>query len=76
MTKETAKEIDEIMRTNQGLGSGKDKKPFVSDHTGYGEGGENFEHDDKGAEMNYSGVVDDVNEALKEHEDWQDGYDY
>jgi len=26
--------------------------------------------------MNYSGVVDDVNEAIMEHEDWQAGYDY
>lgn len=59
MPRETLKEIDEIMRTNQGIGSGKDKKPFISDHTGYGEGGESFEHDNTGSIMNYSGVVDE-----------------
>ena len=40
MPKETFSEIDEIMRQNQGIGHGKDKKPFIGDHTGYGEGGE------------------------------------
>lgn len=76
MSKETNKEIDELIRTNVGVGGGKDKKPFVSDHTGYGEGGENFEHDNTGSMMNYSGVADDVAEAQKEHQDWQEGYDY
>jgi len=48
MPKETPEEIEEIMRSNQGVGSGKDEAPFV----------------------------DDVYNALKEHEDWQEGYDY
>lgn len=51
------------------------KANIVSNHTGY-DGGENFEHDDTGAIANYSGVEDDVNNALKEHEDWKQGYDY
>ena len=77
MTKETSEEIQEIMTNNQGVDPGKDKKPFVSNHTGYGyEGSENYEHDDTGANLNYSGVVDEINEAEKEHEDWQEGYDY
>lgn len=76
MPRESSKEIDELMRSNVGLGGGTDKGKFVSDHTGYGKGGENFEHDDTGSLMNYSGCVDDVGEALKEHEDWQEGYDY
>lgn len=76
MPKETPEEIDEIMRSNKGVSLGKEKESFVADHTGYGKGGENFEHDNKGNEMNYSGVVDEVNNALKEHEDWQEGYDY
>jgi len=36
MPKETPEEIEEIMRSNQGVGSEKDKAPFVADHTGYG----------------------------------------
>lgn len=76
MPRENTREIDEIMRENPSIGGGKDKAPFVSNHTGYRPGGENYEHDDTGGKMNYSGVMDDVNEALKEHEDWQEGYDY
>ncbi len=76
MPKETNKEIDELLRSNTGVGTDKESKEFVADHTGYGEGGENFEHDDTGSIMNFSGVVDDVVNAEKEHEGWQDGYDY
>ena len=57
--------------------SGTDKSAVVSNHTGYGyRGSENFEHDDTGSQMNYSGVEDDVYTALSEHEDWEEGYDY
>lgn len=76
MPKGTLKEIEEIMTSNQGTGSGKDEKPFLSNHSGYDyEGSENFEHDNNGDIHNYSGVVDEVNNALKEHEGWQEGYD-
>lgn len=49
----------------------------VSNHTGYSHpGGENFEHDDNGSLMNYSGMEDEVYSALATHGDWQEGYDY
>jgi hypothetical protein len=77
MTQETDKEIEDIMVTNGKEKPDKDKKPYISNHTGYGyKGSENFEHDDTGGAMNYSGVVDDVYDSLKEHEDWDEGYDY
>ena len=56
--------------------TGDKKAPYVSDHTGYGKGGENFEHDDTGSIMNYSGVHDDVYNSIGDHEDWKEGYDY
>ena len=50
---------------------------YVSNHTGYShQGSENFEHDDTGSMMNYSGVYDDVINALIDHEGWIEGYDY
>jgi hypothetical protein len=52
------------------------RSPYVADHTGYGKGGENFEHDDTGSLMNYSGVHDDVYNSIADHEDWKEGYDY
>ena len=49
----------------------------ISNHTAYNyTGSENFEHDDTGDRMNYSGVEDDINTALAEHEGWQGNYDY
>lgn len=51
------------------------QKEIVSNHTGY-DHGENFEHDDTGAIANYSGVEDDINNAVKEHEGWELGYDF
>lgn len=58
-------------------GSGKDGVPIVSNHTGYNyEGSENFEHDNTASQMNYSGVEDDVNNAIADHEGWEKGYDY
>lgn len=77
MPKESIEEIDDIMKNNEGVGYAKDQKPCISNHTGYYyEGGENFEHDDTGSTMNHSGVVDDCNEAEKEHAGWQEDYDY
>ncbi|QFY88499.1 hypothetical protein D5125_02825 [Magnetovirga frankeli] len=77
MSDTTWKEIKEVMNHNKGIGHGKDREPFISNHSGYDyEGSENFEHDDNGAIMNYSGVMDDVYNSIAEHEDWEDGYDY
>ena len=54
-----------------------DEKRVVTNHSGYGyKGSENFEHEDNGSLMNYSGCVDDTWTAIAEHEDWQEGYDY
>jgi len=63
-------------QANQTLLARAEASPLVSNHTGYGRGGENFEHDSTGDLMNYSGVVDEVENAQKEHEGWQEGYDY
>ncbi len=42
-----------------------DHQSLISNHTGYSyQGSENFEHDDTGAQMNYSGVYDDVLNAI------------
>jgi hypothetical protein len=77
MTTESPKEIAEIMQQNQTVCPTPEKIPVVSNHTGYGhEGSENFEHDESGASMNYSGVEDDLNDAESEHEGWQKDYDY
>ena len=67
---------DESVRLNQIVAAARIPKSYVADHTGYGKGGENFEHDDTGSLMNYSGVHDDVFNAFGEHNDWEDGYDY
>lgn len=49
----------------------------VGNHTGYAtEGSENFEHDDTGAQMNYSGMEDEMFSAEAEHDGWQEGYDF
>ena len=56
---------------------GMDRKTIISNHTQYDyEGSENFEHDDTGCWMNYSGVYDDVMSSFAEHENWTSGYDY
>ena len=67
---------DEIIRSNKGVGRATHKEEYVSDDTGYGAGGENYEHDNTGASSNYSGCKDDAYNAIKEHEDWKKGYDY
>lgn len=52
-------------------------KRVISNHSGYGySGSENFEHDDTGSIMNYSGVEDMIFSSMAEHGDWQEGYDY
>lgn len=77
MTNKSPKEIAEIMQQNQTVCPMTEKSPVVSNHTGYShEGSENFEHDDSGASMNYSGVEDEFNDAKSEHEGWQKDYDY
>lgn len=49
----------------------------TSNHSGYCySGSENFEHDDTGSIMNYSGVEDMIFSSLAENENWQEGYDY
>ncbi len=54
-----------------------DNALVVGNRSGYGyKGSENFEHDDTGDEMNYSGVEDEVFSAAAEHDGWEEGYDY
>lgn len=72
MATEAREKIAEIISGNQML-----NPHIVSNHTGYGyAGSENFEHDNSGDSMNFSGVEDDINDAVSEHEGWQAGYDY
>jgi hypothetical protein len=52
-----------------------DEACIVGNHTGY-KGGENYEHDDNGSLMNFSGVEDDMLSAEANHNGWDDGYDY
>lgn len=55
----------------------EDRPLVVGNQTGYGySGSENFEHDDTGAAMNYSGCEDEMFSATAEHDGWQEGYDY
>jgi hypothetical protein len=45
--------------------------------TGYDyPGGENFEHDDTGSQMNFSGCYDLMLNPISVNEGWQEGYDY
>lgn len=54
-----------------------DRRPIVSNHTGYlTKGSESWEHDDTGSLQNYSGCYDDMMDPIAEHEGWQEGYDY
>src|SRR5690606_42075127 len=66
----------EASRTLGTANPAKDKEPIISNHTDYKKRGENFEHDDAGSLMNFSGMEDEMNNALKEHKDWQKDYDY
>lgn len=55
----------------------EDTPLVIGNHSGYGyPGSANFEHDDTGAAMNYSGVEDEMLSATAEHDGWQEGYDY
>lgn len=47
----------------------------ISNYTGYA-GGANFEHDDTGGLMNYSGSEDEIFSAVADHDGWDSGYDY
>jgi len=77
MATESPKEVADVMEKNQTISPRPEKTPIVSNHTGYPhEGSENFEHDDTGDKMNYSGVEDEFNNAQAEHEGWQEGYDH
>lgn len=57
--------------------SASEEKRVISNHSGYSSlGSENFEHDESGNLMNYSGMEDEVFNSLAMHGDWQEGYDY
>jgi len=76
-TEKEIENVEEVMSTNGARGGrGQHESHIVFDHTGYGPGGENFEHDNTGAMMNYSGVADDVYNAFSENEGWEEGYNY
>ena len=63
--------------TDQHSEEPREEKRIIANHSGYlHEGSENFEHDDTGSLMNYSGVEDEVFSSFAMHEDWQEGYDY
>ena len=54
-----------------------DENQFLSNHSSYEyEGSENFEHDDNGCLMNYSGCYDQIMHAFVMNENWEEGYDY
>jgi hypothetical protein len=50
---------------------------IVHNGTGYdGYDGANYEHDDTGCAMNYSGCYDMMMSPISEHEGWTEYYDY
>jgi hypothetical protein len=50
---------------------------IVHNCTGYGgPDGANYEHDNTGGMMNYSGCYDMILSAISEHEGWSESYDY
>jgi len=72
-----AREMFGASSASYGDGPSDEAKPYVSNHTGYSQPGTaNWEHDDTGNQMNYSGVEDEVINALIEHEGWQPGEDF
>lgn len=72
-----ARELFGASSANYGDGPTDAEKSYLSNHTGYSRpGSENFEHDNTGSAMNYSGVEDDVMNAIAEHEGWQPGEDF
>ncbi|MBZ0330997.1 hypothetical protein KZO25_11790 [Halomonas sp. ANAO-440] len=49
----------------------------IGNHSGYPySGSENFEHDDTGCILNYSGVEDIIFSSFAENNNWEEGYDY
>lgn len=61
----------------------EDQPPFnegervTGNHSGYPyPGSENFEHDDTGSIINYSGVEDMIFSSFAENEGWEEGYDF
>lgn len=55
----------------------EDALRVVGNHTGYDTpGSENYEHDETGSMMNYSGIEDEMFSAEAEHDGWQEGYDF
>ncbi len=72
-----ARRVFEDSRYGDGIQKGRDDRPILTNHTGYQKpGSENWEHDDTGNEMNYSGAADDMLNAKAENEGWEPGYDY
>lgn len=59
----------------EGLTGGEERAPVVANHSKHPDG-HNYEHDDNGSLMNYSGVEDEMNNAQADHEGWEEGYDY
>lgn len=80
--------IEELRKTNSyaremlnqpvyGDGEDEGRSLVVLDHTGYNRSGSsNWEHDDTGAQMNYSGMADIALSAQAEEKGWEAGYDY
>jgi hypothetical protein len=77
MAIDSNQDVRYVMMNNTYPSATDDEKLFISNHSGYGyKESANFEHDDTGSLMNFSGCVDDIYQAFIEHEDWQEGYDY
>lgn len=80
--------IDELRKTNSyaqvmfnqkvyGDGEDEGRSLVLLDPTGYNRSGSsNWEHDDTGAQMNYSGMADIALSAQAEEKGWEAGYDY
>lgn len=85
---EIAARIDELRETNSyarekfnqpvyGDGEAEGRSSVVLDHTGYHRSGSsNWEHDNTGSMMNYSGMVDIALSAQAADKGWEAGYDY
>jgi hypothetical protein len=69
-------ELDHFVATNNESATRRERKRLLSNHTGYGKGGESWEHDDTGHVQNFSGCYDDMLDPVAEHEGWEEGYDY
>lgn len=70
-------EAREAMCDNESVVGDDRERVVIANHTRYHyEGSENYEHDDTGGLMNYSGVQDTIFSAEALHQDWESGYDY